>query len=111
VIEYGMVLLGVAAGPSQLNQRKTFPVEGMELSSDESVDVEGGLDQVSFNDVMDVADRAVDQFEEELVASRVSDLQSRKQKAPVFLDESSEMEYSSSSESSIPASLPPQYVL
>jgi len=97
VVEDGMVPDGHVAGSSQPNLLRTFPIADMELSSDESE----GQDLVRFNDIMDAADRAVDQFEEEPVASHVSCPQSRKRKAPIFSDESSETEYSSSSESSI----------
>lgn len=98
LVEDGMVPVGDVAGASQPRVHRRFPIAGTELSSDES---EEGEDLVRFDDIMDAADRAVEQFEEEPVASHVSCPQSKKRKAPVFSDESSETEYSSSSESSV----------
>jgi len=101
VIEDGMVPVGDVVGTSQPNLPRRFPIADMELSSDQSVDAEEGPDLISFNDIIGATNCAVDQFEEEPVAGRILDHQFRKRKAPVFSDESSESEYSSSSESFI----------
>jgi len=96
MVKDGMVPVGDVTRTSQPNLSRRFPIANMELSSDE---LEEGQDLVSFNDIMDAIDRTVEQFEEEPMASHVSCPQSRKRKAPVFSDESSETEYSSSNES------------
>jgi len=67
VVGVGMVPIGDVAGSSQPNLSRTFPIVDMELFSDES---EEGPYLVSFNYIMDAANRMVEEFEE-LVVSHV----------------------------------------
>jgi hypothetical protein len=97
----GAITVDNVAPKPQADLPMTTAITEMEASSDNSANEDGSKDVVSFNDIMDAADRAADQFEESPVASRISASQSRKRKAPVFSSESSETEYSTSSDSHV----------
>jgi len=102
-VYYSMIPDGDVPGSSQAIPLMPKEVATMEIFSDGSADEDEGEDLISLKDVTDAADLAVDRFEEELIISHVATPHSWKRKELIFSDESSETEYSSSSESSIVA--------